>query len=427
MPIATAHGEVGGDGPPGRIEGMDHEVPDRAEGRESRHLAVVEDARPQQRRHGPAVALWRPGGTIPSMPQRDETMHAVQLVGHGGPDMLVYRRDVPVPRPGPGEVLIAVRAAGVNNTDINTRVGWYSPSFAGATTVTPPTETTLDDGSWSGAAIAFPRIQGADVCGAIVEVGEGVSKTRVGERVIVQSCLRSLRRDGRDAWLGSELDGGFAQFVRAPSADTYRVESALSDAQLAAVPCSYATAENLLHRSAVGEGDRVLVTGASGGVGSAAVQLAQRRGAEVIAVAGEDKAAKVLALGAARVVPRGADLETEIGQERIDVVIDLVGGSRWPELLAVLRPRGRYAVSGAIAGPMVEFDLRTLYLKDLTLFGCTSQDEDVFRDLIGYLERGELIPLVAATYPLADIAQAQRDFEAKRHVGKLVLLVPPAG
>lgn len=355
-------------------------------------------------------------------------MHAVLLLGHGGPDMLVYRQDVPVPRAGPGEVLIAVRAAGVNNTDINTRVGWYSPSFTGATTdASAATGTSPEDGSWSGARIAFPRIQGADVCGAIVAVGEGVPQARIGERVIVQSCLRSLRRDGRDSWLGSELDGGFAQFVRAPSADTYRVECGLSDAQLAAVPCSYGTAENLLHRSRVRTGDRVLVTGASGGVGSAAILLARRRGAEVIAVAGEDKAAAVRALGAGLVVPRGGDLEEVIGRERVDVVIDLVGGPRWPELLAVLRPHGRYAVSGAIAGPRVELDLRTLYLKDLTLFGCTSQDDEVFGNLVGYLERDEIVPLVAATYPLVEIAGAQRDFEAKRHVGKLVLMVPPAG
>jgi NADPH:quinone reductase-like Zn-dependent oxidoreductase len=96
----------------------------------------------------------------------------------------------------------------------------------------------------------------------------------------------------------------------------------------------------------------------------------------------------------------------------------------WPELLATLRPRGRYAVSGAVGGPLVELDLRTLYLKDLTLLGCTSQDDVVFGNLVDYLQRGEIVPLVAATYPLDEIGRAQRDFEAKRHVGKLVLMVP---
>ena len=164
---------------------------------------------------------------------------------------------------------------------------------------TPPARA-----AWSGAAIEFPRIQGADVCGLIVAVGEGVSPARIGERVIVQSCLRSLRRGGRDAWLGSELDGGFAQFVRVPSDDTFRVVSGLSDAQLAAVPCSYATAENLLHRSRVEAGDRVVVTGASGGW-SAAIQLARRRGADVIAIAGEEDGGHACARRHGRRAPRG--------------------------------------------------------------------------------------------------------------------------
>ncbi len=342
-----------------------------------------------------------------------ETMDAVLLVGHGGPEQLLYRRDVPVPAPGPGAVLIAVHAAGVNNTDLNTRVGWYSSPGTG--------------GSWTGAAIDFPRIQGADVCGVVVAVGESVDRGRVGERVIVQSCLSSRREHGRDHWLGSEVDGGFAQFTCAPAADTYAVDCGLSDSQLAAVPCSYATAENLLQRAGVTAGERVLVTGASGGVGSAAVQLARLRGAEVIAVAGEDKAPAVRALGAQLVLSRGVDLEEALGPEQIDVVVDVVGGSSWSQLLAVLRPFGRYAVSGAIAGPMVELDLRTLYLKDLSLLGCTSQRDGVFRDLVTYLEHGDLVPLVAATYPLADIAEAQREFAAKRHVGKLVLVPPPSG
>ena len=178
----------------------------------------------------------------PQLERIPETMHAVVLMGHGGPEQLVYRTDVPVPRPGAGEVLIQVRAAGVNNTDINTRTGWYAAS-PGASS---------DAGGWTGDAIVFPRIQGADVCGLVVAVGDGVAEARVGERVIVQGCLRSLGRDGREPWLGSELDGGFAQFVRTPAADTYRVDCELSDVQLAAVPCSYATAENLLHRAAVG-------------------------------------------------------------------------------------------------------------------------------------------------------------------------------
>lgn len=344
-----------------------------------------------------------------------DRMQAVILTGHGGPEKLEYRHDVPVPSPRAGEVLIAVRAAGVNNTDINTRVGWYASSDGPA------------GAAWTGSAMRFPRIQGADACGVIVEVGPGVPQGRIGERVIVRSCLRSLRRDGVDPWLGSEIDGAFAQFVRVPAAEAFRVESDLSDVELAAAPCAYGTAENLLERARVGAGERVLVTGASGGVGAAAVQLARRRGADVVAVAAGDKASAVRALGAADVLDRHADLVRELGPRSIDVAIDLVGGPRWPDLLRVLRRGGRYAASGAIGGPLVELDLRSLYLNDLTLLGCTSWADGVFEHLVGYLERREIVPTVAATFPLEQIEEAQAAFEAKRHVGKIVLVVPAAG
>jgi NADPH:quinone reductase-like Zn-dependent oxidoreductase len=167
----------------------------------------------------------------------------------------------------------------------------------------------------------------------------------------------------------------------------------------------------------------VLATGASGGVGSAAVQLARRRGAEVIAVAAAAKRDEVAALGAECVVARDRSLVEALGAESVDVVVDVVGGPAWPELIEVLRRGGRLATAGAIAGPVVELDLRTLYLKDLTLIGATYQDVIVFSNLIGYVERNEIRPLVAKTYPLRDLVQAQRDFVAKRFTGKLVLVV----
>ena len=179
----------------------------------------------------------------------------------------------------------------------------------------------------------------------------------------------------------------------------------------------------MLHRASVGA-ERVLVTGASGGVGSAAVQLAKRRGAHVAAVAGTAKADAVRAIGADEVVDRNADLIAAIGRDNVDTVIDLVAGPSWHALLDVLRRGGRYAAAGAIAGPLVEFDLRTLYLKDLTLFGCTFQEDAVFANLVSYIERGEIRPLVARTFPLSEIGRAQEAFLAKGFTGKLVL-VPP--
>ena len=125
------------------------------------------------------------------------------------------------------------------------------------------------------------------------------------------------------------------------------------------------------------------------------------------------------------VVDRNADLVATIDANTIDVVIDLVAGPGWPSLLEVLKRGGRYVTAGAIAGPMVELDVRTLYLKDLTLIGCTFQDDVVFENLVGYIERGEIRPLVAKTFALADIALAQQAFMDKQFTGKLVL-IPPA-
>jgi NADPH:quinone reductase-like Zn-dependent oxidoreductase len=352
-------------------------------------------------------------------------MAAVQLLGHGGFDRLRYGERVPVPEPAPGEVLIRVAAAGVNNTDINTRIGWYAAPGDQGTEEAVTEGTALAKGDWQGAGLAFPRIQGADVCGRIVHVGAGVPAGRIGERVIVQGCLRSLADGGRIPWLGSERDGGFAQFVTAPAPDTYAIDSDLSDAELAAVPCAFGTAENLLGRARVSAGETVLVTGASGNVGLAAVQLARRREAHVIAVAAPQKHHTLESLGADRCVARGEHLAGVLPPESVDVVIDVVGGPRWPELLDILKPGGRYAVSGAIAGPLVALDLRKLYLKDLTFFGCTNQDANVFPDLVGYLERGEIRPLVSRQYPLREIVAAQEDFLSKRHVGKIVLVPPP--
>ena len=351
------------------------------------------------------------------------TMRAVVLTGNGGFDKLELRDDVPVPMPGPSEVLIRIGAAGVNNTDINTRIGWYSKAVAEATEAGGASGIAgAEDDGWSGAAFQFPRIQGADACGRIVAVGEGVERARVGERVLVEPVFRGATQF--DAiYFGSEVDGAFADYSRAPSAYAHRVESTLSDAELASFPCAYSAAENMLTRIALSAGERVLITGASGGVGSAAVQLAKRRGAQVTAMAGADKAEAVRALGADKVIPRDVDLASLFGPEHFDAAVDIVGGAQFASILNSLKRGGRYGVAGAISGPIVDLDLRTLYLKDLRLLGCTILEPEVFPNLITYIERGEIKPLVAATFPLAGIVAAQEAFLTKRHVGKIVLIL----
>ena len=356
-----------------------------------------------------------------------ERMHGVLLTGFGGPEQLQYREDLPLPLPRTGEVLIRVAASSVNNTDINTRVGWYSKTVDGPTHGGSVGFDAAQDAtpSWGGAAMVFPRIQGADCCGHIASVGAGVDAARIGQRVLVRPVLRKPGAAPYDFdYFGSECDGAFAQYTRVTATAARPVHSALSDLALACLPCAYSTAENLLSRSGLQAGERVLITGASGGVGSAAVQLAHLRGAHVIAQAAADKHAVLRSIGAQDTLDRHAALRASLGKDSVDVVIDLVGGAAWPQLLEVLRRGGRYATSGAIAGPQVTLDLRTLYLKDLRLLGCTWQDDAVFEQLLAYLAQGRLQPLLADSYDLRDIAAAQAAFEAKRFVGKIALRIP---
>ena len=350
-------------------------------------------------------------------------MSAVLTTGHGGYEMLEFRKDIKVPSPDSDQVLIKVLGAGINNTDINTRTAWYSKSVKAETNANH-SQGEDDDGSWSGESLEFPIIQGADCYGEIVSVGGDVDAGRIGERVLVRT-MQQYAVDYRpyECWtLGSECDGAFAEYMLAFSDESFKIESNWSNAELASIPCAYSTAENLLERSDVKEGEVVLITGASGGVGSAAIMLAKRRGARVVAVASEAKARMVQEIGADEVIHREDKLIDSIDNESIDVVIDLVAGESWGELLEVLKKGGRYAASGAIAGPIVELDVRTLYLKDLVLIGCTFQDRQIFQNLIGYIERNEIKPLVSKTYPLRDIVNAQKDFVSKKYVGKLVLL-----
>lgn len=301
-----------------------------------------------------------------------ETMSGVALIGIGGPEMLEWRDDLPVSTPSENDVIVRVKAAGVNNTDINTRDGWYSKS-----------DSSPDDAAWTGSPLTFPRIQGADVCGKIVAVGTAVDPARIGERILIEPCLREVNGKTLETpwYFGSECDGGFAQYTRIANQYAHAIDCELTDTELAPFPCSYSAAENMLTRANLREGETVLVTGASGGVGSATVQLAQARGAKVIAITSASKAKALLELGVMKTIDRADDLVSAIGANSVDVVINLVAGPQWPALLDVLRPLGRHAVAGAIAGPIVELDVRTLYLKDLSFLAARSLSHKFSRTL----------------------------------------------
>ncbi|KIN64167.1 Oxidoreductase, zinc-binding dehydrogenase family [Sulfitobacter noctilucicola] len=362
--------------------------------------------------------------------QLPTAMQAYVLHHHGGMDALQFHKDWPVPAIGKDDVLIKVGACGLNNTDVNTRTGWYSKSVSGATDEDNVTSEASDDPAWGGAPIKFPRIQGADAVGAVVAVGANASEGLIGKRVMVDCWMRDwdapLNRE-KTGYFGSERDGGFAGYTTVDRRNVGVIDSELSDAELATFSCSYTTAEGMLSRAAVAEGDRVLVTGASGGVGSALVQLAKRRGAHVTALSHPDKHDILRDLGADVLLDRaptdlGQALCDATGQCNVNVVCDVVGGPSWPQFIDVLARGGRYACSGAIAGPMVTLDLRTLYLRDLTLHGSTVIPPHIFKDLVGYIEREEIAPVLAKTYPLSQLKNAQQAFTEKAHVGNIVVV-----
>ena len=354
-----------------------------------------------------------------------ENMQAMVTMGHGDIDQLVFYQDWPVPMPKGDEVLIKVGACGLNNTDVNTRTGWYSKAVSAATTGASYARVDEEDPTWGGVPISFPRIQGADVCGEIVAVGDGVDPARIGERVITDNWLRDPKDPthvDKIGYFGSERDGGFAQYTTIPTTNALAINSSLSDAELATFSCSYSTAEGMLTRASVTETDCVLISGASGGVGSALVQLAKLRGARVIALASDAKNAAVAGLGADLVLPRHPDNLKQILQgQSITVVADIVGGENWSNLIEVLDRGGRYVCSGAIAGPIVNFDLRTFYLRDLTFFGSTVIDPKVMGNLVCHIEAGHIKPLLAATYPLWELRDAQTAFIQKTHIGNIVV------
>jgi NADPH:quinone reductase-like Zn-dependent oxidoreductase len=359
-------------------------------------------------------------------------MRATVLTGHGGVDKLVYREDVPTPAAAQGEVLIQVGACGVNNTDINTRTAWYDAAVESGVTK----ELGLrgrDDGaaaSWNRSTVAFPRIQGAAVVGRVAAVGAGVDEARVGARVIVDPSVRDQSLPHRAQlveYLGSERDGGYAEYVAVPAVNAHVIDSPHSDAELATFPCSYDTAEEMLVRTGLTETETVVVTGAAGGVGTALIQLSLLRGACVVAIAGAAKEDRVRALGAHHFVPREsedlvAQVSRLVGERGVDVVADVVGGGMFGSLLEMLRRGGRYATSGAIAGPMTTIDLRQLIYKDLEMYGITNPTAETFARVVELIRARHLKPLLDRTFPLAELRAAQAVFLERAHVGKLVVV-----
>lgn len=360
------------------------------------------------------------------------TMSAMLLTGHGGVDRLVLRHDVPVPRPAPGEVLVKITATAKNNTDRKAREGLYPLRKGEVTSFAIGGAPTL----------RFPRIQGADVVGRVVDVGDGVATSRLDERGLLDFNLYADARSDLNLtpdYYGHGADGGFAEYIAVPSAQFHHVANAtLHDAELAALGmCSYQTAYHMLNVAGVRAGERVLVSGASGGVGTALIQLCRLLGARPYAISQASKSAALLALGAEAVIDRD-DAETlaervrvATGGAPIDAVMDLVGGSLTDRFIdtmihsmAARSTPPRLAIAGASGGNVSEILWTRMYLYQVQIFGVSHGTRSEAEQLIGWIRAGRLKPVLHATFRLSDLHAAERYFidRDRDHLGKIVIV-----
>ncbi|HET8903754.1 MAG TPA: zinc-binding dehydrogenase [Saccharospirillum sp.] len=365
-----------------------------------------------------------------------DTMAAMVLNGHGSIEKLEYQTDFPTPRPGPDEVLVQVTATAKNNTDRKAREGLY------------PTQDKDDVTSFQmggKATLTFPRIQGADVVGRVVAVGADVSEERLGQRGLLDFNLYPDARRTINLvpdYYGHGADGGYAEYIAVPSDQFHSVDDPnLADAQLAAMGmCSYQTALHMLTSARVKAGERILVTGASGGVGTALIQLCRIMGAIPYALSQADKAEALLALGAEAVLDR-SDMHgfTEkvmdaTGGEPIDAVMDLVGGEATHQFIDTMivdmhrrNDYPRLSIAGASGGNVSEVLWTRIYLYQVQIFGVSHGTREEADQLIEWIRAGDLKPVLHAAFKLSDLHRAEEYFmnRGSNYLGKIVI-VPDA-
>lgn len=373
---------------------------------------------------------------MPESTTVSSTMAAMLLVGHGGVEQLHYREDVKTPLPGPGDVLVQVTATAKNNTDRKAREGLYPTKEKGDVTSFAMGGTPT---------LTFPRIQGADVAGRIVAEGEGVDAERIGQRGLLDfNIYADERRDINltPDYYGHGADGGYAEYIAVPADQFHSIDNPeLSDAELAAMGmCSYQTAYHMMTSAHIKAGERVLVSGASGGVGTALIQLCRIIGAVPYAVSQPDKAAALQALGAEVVIDRG-DLPTFVervleatGGKPIDAVMDLVGGEMTDlfidTMIVDMQHRQSYprlSIAGASGGNLSEIMWTRIYLYQVQIFGVSHGTREEAEQLIAWIRSGELKPVLHAAFKLSELHDAERYFvnRGSNYLGKIVI-VPDA-
>lgn len=335
-------------------------------------------------------------------------MKAAVVREHGGPEALAFETDFPDPKAGDGDVIVAVKASSLNYHDVFTRRGM------------------------PGIKVPMPAIMGLDVAGEIAEVGPGVSGWKTGDRVLVDPINRV-----EGGLMGETVHGGLAELCRARAHQLVRIPDGVSFADAAALPVAYGTALRMMTTNGhVAKGEKVLILGASGGVGVCCLQLAKLAGAEVIACAGTDaKAKRLMKLGADRTInyiekdfvkevyamhgkPTRRGAGTDLG---IDVVVNYTGGDTWVKSLRVLKVGGRLLTCGATAGFDPKEDIRFIWTFELKVLGSNGWARSDIETLLKLVQEGKLKVLVDKIFPLKDAREALRVIEDREVFGKVVV------
>ncbi|WP_320033475.1 zinc-binding dehydrogenase [Halarcobacter sp.] len=364
----------------------------------------------------------------------NSTMKAMVLMGHGGIENLVYK-DVDIPKLKNGEVLIKVTATAKNNTDRKAREGLYPVDDNNKNEITS-FNMTGDD------TFQFPRIQGADIVGTVVDTAIDVDKNLIGKRGLVDFNIylsENLDLNLTPDYYGHGANGGYAEYVAIPAKNFYTIENKdLDDAQLASLGmCSYQTGFRMLNASRVKAGDKVLISGASGGVGTALIQMCRVLGAIPYAISSKDKEKELLELGAQKVIDRADPsslyekiLEATNG-ENIDAVMDLVGGEYTnifiDTMIVDMKKRDDYprlSIAGASSYNITEILWSKIYLYQVEIHGVSHGTRNEAKQLMQWIKEGKLKPILHATFKLSQLHEAEKYFvsRGKGYLGKIVIV-----
>ena len=332
-------------------------------------------------------------------------MKAAVVQNHGEVDQIDVI-DLPDPSPGPGEVLVRVRACGLNHLDLFVLKGM------------------------PGLPVAMPRIPGGDVAGEVAALGAGVCGVAIGLRVLIDPELgRGVDPHlNRNQVLGEHVNGGLCEFIVVPAGNLVPLPEEVSFEAAACLPIAYGTAWRMMvTRGKVGPTEKVLILGASGGVGTACVQIARMVGAEVFAAAGSaDKLEKLKALGA----DHGINYATEdfskaawalSGKRGMDVIVNFTGGETWAPSIRALAVHGRLLTCGATAGFDPQTDIRYIWRREVTIVGANSWTPEELATMLSLVRRGKISPPIHGVFPLNETRAAFAELMQRKVFGKVIV------